>query len=680
MNGVGKHTLTFATTPKMSTYLVAFLVGDFECTSGKSDGVPIRACATPGKKNLTKFAVESAKYMLHYYDTYFGIKYPMPKLDMVALPDFEAGAMENFGCITYRETDLLLDKKIATIPSQKYVALVVAHEMAHQWFGDMVTMQWWDNIWLNEGFATWMETKPLAAWHPEWNISQDEAQSLDTTLNSDSGKTTRTIRAEANTPSEINELFDDIAYGKAGAVLGMVENYLGQETFRQGVHNYLAAHLYANATAEDFWSAQTANSHQPVDQIMQSFVTQPGVPLLSLAAPTFTSIAATQTRFYLSPNSSSPAGQWTIPVCLKPESAPTHNCQLLTPDKDSLTLAQPSSPNLFANAAAKGYYRTHYTPTQFTAITTSAETSLAPAERINFLGDSWALVNSAQLNVGDFLSLVFSLKQDPNAAVLETALGRVRTINNRIATTDDSTRLAQVVRTQLNPIYTALGPAQKHESFDRDQLRGVLFQALGEAKDPAILAESTRIANRVFTLRAKADKSLNSTQADIAINIAAANGDLDFYQKTLALTRYTKDPGIQSDALHLLTRFQSPILVNRTLDYAVSGEVRNQDSWILIATLLAQRETRDQAWGYVRSHWEKVQAQLTTNSGSRIVAAAGSFCTQTQRDQVADFFNTHPVDASERTLAKSLDSIDACIQLRTAQQPNLQHWLAAQPQ
>src|SRR5271170_4313982 len=318
----GKHTLRFARTPKMSTYLVAFLVGDFKCTEGKSDGVPIRACSTPDKVELTRFALESAKYVLHYYDTYFGIKYPMPKLDMVALPDFEAGAMENFGCITYRETDLLTDTKTGAIPAKKRVAVVVAHEMAHQWFGDMVTMLWWDNLWLNEGFATWMETKSVAEWKPEWNFAQDDAQDLDQTLNLDAQRTTRTIRATANTPDEINEMFDGIAYGKAGAVIGMVEKYLGKEVFRQGVHNYLQAHLYANATAEDFWNAQTANSHLPVDKIMSSFVTQPGVPLLTLGERQAGNVPVKQSRFFLSiaeANHASDDGvtQWTIPVCLK---------------------------------------------------------------------------------------------------------------------------------------------------------------------------------------------------------------------------------------------------------------------------------------------------------------------------------------------------------------------------
>src|SRR6266568_3255638 len=299
--GAGKHTIKFETTPKMSTYLTAFLVGDFKCTSGEQDGVAIRVCATPDKVALTPFGVDVAKYVLRYFDNYFGIPYPLKKLDLVACPDFEAGAMENFGAITYRETDLLIDEKTASVEAKKQVALVIAHEMAHQWFGDLVTMQWWDNLWLNEGFATWMENKPVAAMHPEWHIDQAVAVDMDGTLNTDALPTTRAIRAKAETPEEINQMFDGIAYGKASDVLLTVENYVGEETFRKGVHDYLAAHLYANATAEDFWSAQTATSHKPVAKIMESLVAQPGVPLLTFGEPVDGQIAVSQKRFFLSP-------------------------------------------------------------------------------------------------------------------------------------------------------------------------------------------------------------------------------------------------------------------------------------------------------------------------------------------------------------------------------------------
>lgn len=679
----GKHILRFATTPKMSTYLVVFLVGDFKCTEGKSDGVPIRACSTPDKVELTKFALESAKYVLHYYDNYFGIKYPMPMLDMVALPDFEAGAMENFGCITYRETDLLVDSKRGDIPEKKRVAVVVAHEMAHQWFGDMVTMQWWDNLWLNEGFATWMETKPAAEWHPEWNFPQDDAQDLDQTLNLDAQKTTRTIRAAANTPDEINEMFDEIAYGKAGAVIGMVEHYLGKEVFRQGVHNYLQAHLYANATAEDFWNAQTANSHLPVDKIMSSFVTQPGVPLLTLSERQAASVPVVQSPFFLSSTATAELAtekgqRWTVPVCLKTSGEPI--CRVLTPEDSSIPLPMDTGlPLLYANAGGKGYYRTAYTPKEYSAIVAKAESALTPPEKIGLLGDRWALVRSGHGTVGEYLDLVLALKQDPNAAVLDTVHQQLEQIDSKIATDKDRDEFAAVIRRQFGPVYAALGPPVKGEPFDRQQLRGTLFQMLGEARDPGVLAQAQQLTARVFALENKKDKTLDPTLSDAAVQVSTSSGDPALYDKLLAVSRISGDPEEKVDALRTLGRFRDPALVKRTLDYTVSGEVRNQDSWTVLVALLRDRETRDQTWEYIQKNWDKVHAQLTVSSGADVVRSTGFFCTVRQRDEVIDFFATHKVEAAERALAKAVDSINDCIQLRSTQEADFHRWLEAQP-
>ncbi|HMF54695.1 MAG TPA: M1 family aminopeptidase [Edaphobacter sp.] len=671
----GKHTVKFATTPKMSTYLVAFLVGDFKCTSGKADGVPIRACSTPDKLAMTKFALEAAEYVLPYYDKYFGIKYPMPKLDMVALPDFEEGAMENFGCITYRETDLLTDEKTASIPAKKRVAIVVAHEMAHQWFGDMVTMQWWDNLWLNEGFASWMESKPVAKWKPEWNFPQDDAIDLNTTMNLDSQKTTRTIRARAETPNEINEMFDGIAYGKAGAMLGMVENYLGEETFRQGVHNYLAAHLYANATAEDFWNAQTENSHQPVDKIMQSFVTQPGVPLLMFSQQSSGGAPVAQSRFFLSGKAADDSQHWTLPVCVKTNGKPA--CRVLTPADATVPLAADAAvPFFYANASGKGYYRTAYTAQQLEAITAKAEAALTPPERIGLLGDRWALVRSGQGTTGDYMNLVLALKNDPNGLVMETALDAVRLIDARIATDDDSKELDALLGRELGPVYSALGHSARGDSYDRQLLRAELMRILGSAKDPHVLAEAKELTDRAYAAGSRRDKGLDPILTDTAIAVTAANGDTALYDKIFASSKDSSDPGQQADALRTLAFFRDPVLVKRTLDYAVSGQVRNQDSWIPISILLSSRDTREQTWEYIQQNWDKVHAQFTTNSGSRIVGAAGSFCSVEKRDEVASFFATHKVDAAERTLAKALDSINDCVHLREAQEPNLHKWLS----
>ena len=271
-----KHTLKFSTSPKMSSYLVALAVGDFECEEGAADGIPIRVCGTPDKKGMGQFALKTAEFTLHYYDRYFGIKYPYGKLDFIGMPDFSAGAMENVGCIIARDLILFVDPKSSSYFLQKAVAqAAVAHEMAHQWFGDLVTMKWWDDLWLNEGFATWMSFKPIEAYRPEWNLQADAVQSADQAMDEDSLNSTHPIHQPVQSVQEILELADSITYNKAAAILSMVEGYVTPDVFRKGVNAYLAKHSYGNATAEDFWTTIAQVSKKPVDKIMAGFVQQP---------------------------------------------------------------------------------------------------------------------------------------------------------------------------------------------------------------------------------------------------------------------------------------------------------------------------------------------------------------------------------------------------------------------
>jgi aminopeptidase N/puromycin-sensitive aminopeptidase len=683
--GAGKHTVAFAVTPKMSTYLVAFLVGDFACTKSKADGVPIRTCATPDKVGLTRFSLNAAKYLLHYYDGYFGIKYPLAKLDLVAIPDFEAGAMENFGCITYRETELLVDAKSGPVAAKMEVAETVAHEMAHQWFGDLVTPEWWDNLWLNEGFATWMETKAAEKWQPKWPYAQAVAADKNGILDEDAGRTTRAILAQAETPAEINEMFDDIAYGKAGAVIGMVESWVGEETFRRGVQAYLAAHLYGNATSEDFWSAQTRVSGMPVDKVMQSFVVQPGVPLVTIGERQSGGEKATvaQRRFFLAAGGAGLGTdeRWTIPLCLTGA-----NCTVLTPETKAISIpigevatggVVVGVPLFYGNAGDKGYYRMAYSAAELNAIIAGAETELTPAERIGLLGDRWALMRAGQGSVGEFLDLVLAVKQDSSETVLESGLGKVATINSLITSEQDRARLNAVVLREFRPVYAALNPPGRHESFDHAQLRAALFAELGRAGDPAVLAQSQRLTRELFAPTKKGEKPVDPVIADAAVELAVAKGDAEMYDLLLRVVQSATDPDLKEDAQRTLTRFQSPLLVVRTLDYALSDDVRNQDSWTLIALLLERRETQDLAWEYVQQHWAAVARKSTANSGTRIVEATGAFCTVEKRDEVTSFFAEHPVASSERTLKKSIDSINDCIALRAAQQPKLHEWLDA---
>jgi aminopeptidase N len=669
----GKHTVAFAPTPLMSTYLVAWLVGDFQCTEGKSDGVPIRACATPDKVALTKFALDAAKWDLHYYDDYFGIKYPLQKLDIVAIPDFEEGAMENFGCITFREAEMLVNSKNGSLEAEKNVATTVAHEIAHQWFGDLVTPAWWDNLWLNEGFATWMETKAADKWKPKWEYPQDVALDKNHTMDSDAGRTTRAIRTKAETPAEIEELFDDIAYGKAGSVIAMVENWVGDTVFRKGVQAYLSAHLYGNAGAEDFWDAQTRVSGLPVDKVMRSFVEQPGVPLVTLGAPAYDGKAAmngepgtavAQRRFFLSDGAADAGAAWIIPVCFSGS-----GCRLLTPEIK--TMDAPSG--VYANAMDKGYYRTAYAPAELKAIEATAETRLNVPERIGLLGDRWALLRGGQGTVGEFLDLVLAVKADSSPRVAEMALGKIDAIEKKIASDEDRTRMNAVVRREFAPIYASLGNP-KHESAARADLRGMLFDELGEAQDPAVIAEAQTVTQQLLAGQKPADPRI----ADAAVALATQKGDSVMYDRMMKVAQNSGDPDLKEAALNALTRFQDPLLVIRTLEYAVSDAVRNQDSWMLIALLLERRETQDLAWQFVEQHWAEIAKKSTASSGVRIVEAAGAFCTAEKRDAVTSFFAAHPVVSSQRTLAKAVESINECIHVRAVQEPELRRWLDAQ--
>ena len=670
---VGEHTVAFARTPKMSTYLLAFLVGNFKCIEGSSDGVPIRACATPERVQYAHFALESAEYILHYYDDYFGIKYPMPKLDMIGIPDFEAGAMENFGAITYRETDLLVDEKTASIDARKNVGLVVAHEMAHQWFGDMVTMKWWNNIWLNEGFATWMSNKPLEAWKPEWHIAEDVASEMNGALNLDAQRVTRTIRAEANTPEEINEMFDGITYEKGASILHMVESYLGEETFRQGVHNYLLAHMYANATAEDFWNTQTATSHKPVDQIMESFIGEPGVPLLTFGNAANGKVEVTQSRFFLNPKTApqNTGDQvWTVPVCFKAEES-QRECELLSSKQGTLKI--PNASLFYADAGAAGYYRSEYASDDYKALL-SRVTTLTAAERINVVGDELALMGAGKSTAGDFLSLAASLKNDDSAAVTKDVVRGIDMLWTRVASTEvERKELSNWVVSTYAARLESLGEPKSSDTPEQQELRADLFGLVGGiGQDPKVIAEGKQIAEAYVADSSK----VNATLGEAAVGVAATHGDTAFFDMLQKTAETSKNPDIASNALYELARFKDPELTQRALEYATSGKVRNQDSIVLFAIALQSPNTQDTAWNYIAQNWPKVRAQFTMFTGGELVGSTGGFCTTEKRDQVKGFFAAHTVAASASALMRSQNAINDCVDLRAEQSANLQQWLS----
>ncbi len=672
--GADQHTLKFARTAKLSSYLIALLVGEFQCVSGESEGTPIRACAVPEQVQYGKYAVTAAEHFLSYYNKYFGIKYPYGKLDMIALPDFEAGAMENAGAITYRDTAMLLDDATASVGAHQEVAAVVAHEMAHQWFGDLVTMKWWDNIWLNEGFATWMESKAVAEWHPEWNIRVDQAAETQNSLNLDSLKTTRPIRAQAETPEEINELFDGIAYGKAGSVLRMVESYLGEETFRKGVNTYLAAHVQGNATAEDFWGAMTKASGKPVDKVMSSFVVQPGAPLVK-ASLKGGQLTLTQERFFVDRSlmGSAPAEVWTIPVCVRSSALAKPDCLIFDQKTQTFPL-KGGSDSAYINADGFGYYRSEYEPAARVALAKNAESRLAPGERIAFLDDQWALVRIGRIPVSEYLEGYSGFRTERMRPVLDEMLQRIEYIGDRLVERGNQPAYQRWVQALLNPILDDLSKKTKL-SDDERTLKGGLIGTLGHiGKDPKVIAEARRITEQYLQDPASVDSEVVRN----AVPVAAENGDEKLYDQFFAAIDKAKTPQEHNRFMFGLGGFTDPALVRRTLEYAVSGKVRNQSSAGLIASELRNVRNRDAAWQFITSNWNSIVAQTTMSSGGSIVGATSSFCDASKAQEVKQFFSSHKVASSERTLRQALERINTCAELKSLQQESLASWLSQQ--
>ncbi|MDO8795783.1 MAG: M1 family metallopeptidase, partial [Vicinamibacterales bacterium] len=506
--GSGQHTVKFATSPKMSSYLVAMAVGDFECLEGAADRTPIRVCTPPGKKELGRIALESAQQILTFYNAYYTIRYPFGKLDMLAVPDFAAGAMENTAAIFYRETSLLADSATASVATRKDIAATVAHEMAHQWFGNLVTMEWWDDLWLNEGFATWMETRPMAASKPEWNLAVDEARANHAAIDLDSLRSAHAIHTPVRTPAEIDALFDTITYQKGAAVIRMIEHYVGAGPFRDGVNAYLQAHAYGTATSEDFWKTIAATSGKPVDQILPTFINQPGVPIIEVSPLTCTgnghSTRATfgQERFLLNATDApATATVWQVPACLKAgASADSSACLVISETRLTLDVAQGCVPWIFANAGADGYYRTAYAPEILRALAPHVEDALSAPERVTLIDDEWALVRANRHTAADYLTLAAGYGREPVSGVLGDVTERLGFIHEYLTTDATRGQFETFVRTMLRPIFGQLGfsPASS-DNNDRGALRAVVIGALGTiANDEDVVRQSRAALDRLL--------------------------------------------------------------------------------------------------------------------------------------------------------------------------------------
>ena len=675
----GKHTVTFETTKRMSTYLVAMVVGDVGCLEDTASGVPVRICGLGGAQARGRFAMDATKAFLAYFNDYFGVPYAFGTLDQIGIPDFSAGAMENTGLILYRETEFFIDERTATPDDKRNVANIIAHEVAHQWFGDLVTMPWWDEVWLNEGFATWAASKAVERWQPGWDTALSSAQEAVTGIQVDSVPSSRPIRAEkADTPGEIAQLFDGIAYVKAAAVLRMLEQFVGETAFQQGVRAYLTKHAYGNATAADLWAAIAGASGKPVDRVVAGFVDQPGVPLVSMRARCVggtQTVTLQQQRFFKDAArlaAGSPE-RWAVPVCLRSDTGGTA-CQLLTEPTQDVRLAVCGAWTL-GNAAGFGYYVTSY-PDGGQAALAKAGRQLTEPEWLRFLSDQFALVQAGRQTVPEYLALLDGVGAEHRFAVLETAWGPLGYLGAEIVPPAARPAYAQWVRSLLRGPGDRLGrDARPSDTDDDTRLRALMLRRLAYAGDAGVLASLRRLADRYLADPASVDPSLG----ELALDMSARSGDAAFHTRLLAALKKADAPDVRERLELALARFTKPALLDRTLRRALTADVRAQDLLGVLFTALSEPASRPQVWTFLKTHFAALRAKLGSPGDTALANVVGAFCDPGLRDDARAFFAAHPIDGVELTLAQGFESAGACMVLRDRERDGLARWLASRP-
>ncbi|MFP5327974.1 MAG: M1 family metallopeptidase [Acidimicrobiia bacterium] len=644
--GDGKVRVTFAETMRMSTYLVAFVVGPLVIIDPVDvDGTPLRVAHTPGKEHMTDFALEVGAHVLRFYAEWFGVPYPSDKLDLIALPDFAFGAMENLGCVTFRETALLVDRENASRLELERVADVVAHEIAHMWFGDLVTMKWWEGIWLNEAFATFMELLGVDDFRPEWqrwvsfSTSRAQAQLIDGL------SATRPIEFPVVRPDDAEGMFDVLTYQKGGAVLRMLQQYLGADAFRDGIRRYIDTHKYSNTATTDLWDAIEAATGEPVRTTMDSWIYQGGHPLVSVdAAADGSSVTFTQRRFRYLPSDDDAAARWAIPLMVRfsTTGGGVERRKMLLTD-ESITIGDLSGKPewIVANDGGWGFFRTRYSPELLRRLTANLD-ALTAVERFNLVSDTWAAVLSGHSDVSDFVELVgvFGEETDPDvwAAILAPFDAMERALVAQGAGTEG---LAYFVRTLARPAFDRLTwDPQPGEDERTGTLRASLVGALGTiGADEEIRAEATRRFERFRDDRGAIAPDLVAP----VVTLLSRTGDEARYTEFLDRYRNPETPQQEVRYLLALCGFPHEGLFRRTADMLLTPEVRSQNGMFLVTSILANPRQGKVAWAWLKEHWDAVREKLPDNTHSRMLEGVTTLADPETAADIDAWLESHPV-------------------------------------
>ncbi len=668
----GRYRVRFADTMPMSTYLVAFVVGKLELTQPLDvDGVPTRVAHAPGKEALTPFALDVGAHSLRFFADYYGIPYPDRKVDHVAIPDFAAGAMENLGCITYRESALLIDPENATTEEERDIAEVVAHELAHMWFGDLVTMRWWNGIWLNEAFATFMSQLAVDAYRPDWEVWNTYARYKTHALDVDSLESTRSIEYPVNSPDDANGMFDTLTYLKGGAILRMLEQYLGPDRFRDGIRRYLAKHAHGNTETHDLWDALEQETGGPVRRIMDAWIFQGGHPSITVSANDG-NVHFTQRRFLQSGRADDTT--WPTPLLVRQVADGSAQTQAVLVEAEGGAVPLLSEDALVvANAGGYSFVRIWYDDALQGRLASVAAEELSAVERYGLIDDAWARVWAGRAPAESFLRLVEGFDGETDVPTWQLILGGIGWFD-RFLEGEARERLRGFVRKLVRPALERLGWDVPDDEPDLTRLlRGELFRSLAVlGADPEAQAHA-----RELELEASEGGHFDAHLASAAVHVVATIGGASEYGRYREAVKTRTTPQEQLRYLYALAAFNDPELMDRTTAACLTDEVRTQDAPYLLARATMNRHQGERAWRFIRDHWEEANALYPAQSIISMVSGVRFLSTPEAERDVAAFFADHAIPQARLMLQQTLERQHNAVVFRARVAPELESFFSS---
>ena len=653
----------FDKTPIMSTYLLAFIIGDLDkCTTIAENNVEINIWATKHNVIHGEFALQVAKDLLKYYNEYFQIDYPLPKLDHLAIPDFAAGAMENWGAITYREVALLFDEKNSAPATKQRIAEIVAHEMAHMWFGDLVTMKWWNDLWLNESFASWMATKAIDHLFPEWNMwTQFIYTDYNSGLSLDGLENSHPIVQAVNNPSEINQLFDAISYSKGASIIRMLETYVGEDKFRDGLRQYMQLYKYSNAEGNNLWECIQEASETEIIPMMESWTKQTGYPVINITWESDSRLSLNQERFLYSNKTNLP-DTWLVPISIV-SGKNMDKVDSFILDSNSTTIDAAADTNngfMKVNYDTAGFYRVNYPKEHWKNLSELINKQLLkPTDRLSIQSDAYALAKARKISATVFLELIKSYNNEKDFGVWSDLTNNMRSIDLLLRKTELGKIYKNMCVETLKPIGEKLGwEVSPNEGHLESLLRTTILSSLGSFGDEDTINKSLELLEQFFSDKISLAPELRS----IVYNLSAQTGDKSIYN--LILDRARKEQ-LQEEKLRLyasLCRVENDELFNKTLQLSISDEIRTQDTVSLLSLMSVNRNNGAEAtWDFIKSNWALLDERYGSGGFAmmRLVGITGNLLTKSDYDNVQGFFNDHPIESAYRTLQQSLERIDA---------------------